>query len=75
MCYFHMIKNIEPYLKVMPNKRTCARIKMDIDALFTCPNEEVFLKAMELFLHKWRVVKDVIVKDFVKYFHSNWLQE
>ena len=48
---------------------------MDIEALYRCPNSQIFQVASNLFEEKWSSVKDAKVQDFVRYFQSNWLMK
>lgn len=47
-CFFHMLHDIEKYLKVLPEGGTVGRIQADIDVLQTCSNDDTFAKAYNL---------------------------
>ncbi|KAK7601130.1 hypothetical protein V9T40_008571 [Parthenolecanium corni] len=75
MCFFHVLKNIEKYFKVITKKKTCTQLKDDIQSLQGCKDEQTFQKAAELFLGKWATTNDRHVKDFVDYFNEQWLSK
>jgi hypothetical protein len=74
MCYFHVLHNVEKYLKVLPIE-VRAEIKRDIDALQTCDSETKFTKAADLFLCKWRLKKNPKINDFLSYFQAEWVEQ
>jgi len=71
MCFFQVRQNLERYFKALP-ATTSGRLLSDIHALQTCPDEETFHVASELFLKKrdW-----LIEKDFIEYFRKQWLEK
>jgi len=45
---------------------------VDLQALQLCKDEAKFLKALKLFIQKWKQKKDVRITDF-EYFEQQWL--
>jgi hypothetical protein len=74
MCYFHVLKNLETYLKPLPRYHQ-TNLKSDIRSLQVCWNADVFKKASSLFVKKWAKEKDPRVKDFITYFTEQWLSK
>lgn len=72
MCFFHVLKNLEKYLKPLP-RNVQRDLKADIRALQLCNDETTFGKASTLFLNKWRTDTAQNVTDCIDYFHSQWL--
>jgi hypothetical protein len=74
MCYFHVIKNIEKYMKPI---KICTRVqlKTDISTLQMAANREIFLKAVDLFFCKWKKYSDPRVVDFLTYFREQWIEK
>lgn len=73
MCFFHVLKNLEPYFKGLKKRDECVKLKLDIQSLQTCSNETSFLKATELFFLKWRAKNDRQVNEFLEYFKNQWV--
>jgi hypothetical protein len=71
MCYFHVRHNCEKYLKTLGKKRD--DLLADIEALQHCESTLTFEKASLLFCKKWKRHPDQRVKDFIHYFHEQWL--
>ena len=59
MRYFHILGNVEKYLKLLTKGGICGHIKVDIQVLQLCKDERTFLKASILFIQKWKQKKDV----------------
>lgn len=70
MCFFHVVENLEKYLKVLP--KNLLHIKQDIDVLQICPDEETFKSAMELFFKKWTEPEAAAI---TTYFRSQWIEK
>ena len=72
MCYFHMLQNIKPYLKVLTKEGVCGHIKVDLNALQISADETTFRVASALFIAKWKkkAKKDRRILDFLQYFES-----
>ena len=68
MCYFHVIKHLEPHLKVLTKNGVAGHLKEDIYTLQICPDA-----ATPLFLNKWRKKKNSRTSDFLKYSEKEWL--
>lgn len=75
MCFFHVLKNIKKYLKVITKGKKFNQLKDDIQSWQCCKDEQTFQKAAELFLVKWATTNDRHVKDFVNYFIELWLSQ
>ena len=70
MCFFHVIKSVEKYLKPLKEKD---EIKKDIHTLQICKERDVFKIGAELFIKKWQANENV--KEFLKYFEKQWLNK
>ena len=77
MCYFHVTENIEKYLKPLCTRKCDLgkQVKEDIRILQLCQNEDMFLKATNLFLQKWKKNTDARLIDFMNYFEAQWLKK
>jgi hypothetical protein len=73
MCYFHMLHNIEKYLKPLTKGGICVLIKLDIEALQHCSDEQTFIKASNLFIQKWQEKNDPRITTFLEYMKDQWL--
>ncbi|KAK7601962.1 hypothetical protein V9T40_009403 [Parthenolecanium corni] len=73
MCYFHVIKNLEKYLRPLSQNGVSLQLKEDIYLLQTCPNKKTFMQATTLFLQKWREKTDQRILEFIDYFEQEWL--
>lgn len=56
MCFFHVLKNVDKYLRLISNVDLRSEIKDDIYILQTAENPENFEKASALFLKKWEKI-------------------
>lgn len=74
MCYFHVLKNVEKYLKVIRGSTSVA-LKHDITTLQACQDETSFQKAAVLFFKKWGASEDPQVADFMDYFRAQWVDK
>lgn len=73
MCFFHVRKQVDMYLRPLTKDQLGPRLKGDIYALQTCASTEHFEKASQLFLKKWRMTKtDDRIRDFIDYFEKEW---
>lgn len=52
MCFFHVLKNLEKFLKLLTKGGMCVKLKDDIHALQTAQDDVTFSKGCELFLKK-----------------------
>lgn len=75
MCFFHVLKNIEKYLKVLTKGKRHGDLKDDIHALQLCQSDLAFEKASQLFMKKWTSTKDAKVTEFAVYFEEQWLKK
>ena len=75
VCFFHVLHNVEKYLKPLSKSGTGLQLNKDIRALQACQDESTFEKAFNLFKKKWNRVKDRRVKDFVSYFEEQWFDK
>jgi len=64
-CFFHVLHNVEKYLKPLTKGGICDHIKIDLNALQSCSNEGKFKKASELFMAKWSKKKDQRIGNFL----------
>jgi hypothetical protein len=69
MCFYHVLENLEKYFKVLLKKLD---IKVDIRVLQTCPDEETFTTALDLFFKKW---KGPEVEAMMSYFRTQWVEK
>ena len=65
MCYFHVVKNVEKYLKGN------SKLKADLDALQVAKDQATFQVAAALFLKNWQTVNP----EFAKYFEDQWISK
>lgn len=75
MCNFHVIKNVEPYLKSLTKNGIAGHLKEDIYTLQICPDETTFTSAFAMFLEKWQKKKHSRVNNFLEYFEKEWFQK
>lgn len=75
MCWAHVVMNVDKQLVKIKSKEVRASVRDNICLLQTCPNEDAFLHASELFLQKWKVSVEEGVSAFVAYFESSWLDQ
>lgn len=70
MCWFHMRKNLIQHLpELSSNKKHQAGLLHDVDMLQLSQSDEVFDKAAELLMDKWKPVNE----KFMEYFEKVWL--
>lgn len=69
MCWAHMSASI--YKKKYNQKENKDLIKRDINTLQKSPSEEIFMKGIELFNHKWSQKE----KEFIQYFNDEWVNK
>ena len=75
MCWAHVIMNVDKQLVKIKSKPVRASVRENICLLQTCPDEDSFIHASELFLQKWRASDEEGVAAFVAYFESSWLDQ
>ena len=74
MCFFHVLKNLEPYFKKLRDRNEYRNLRNDIHALQTCKNPTTFQKACTLFEAEWTKKEDTQVVECVQYFIENWIR-
>ena len=45
----------------------------DISSIQLSSTESIFKKSIELFMHKWKALRDPAVDSFLTYFHEQWV--
>ena len=73
-CFFHVLHNLEKYLKLLTKGGICGQLKMDLNTLQISPNEIMFQKVSQLFMMKWREKKDDRIKKLLDHFFSQYLE-
>ncbi|CAF4947771.1 unnamed protein product [Pieris macdunnoughi] len=68
MCWAHAKKKMQTRVEQSVQKKSQKEILQDIDALQCASTQEIFDRASEKFLDKWKAEKD-----FVTYFENEWL--
>ena len=69
-CWAHAIRNIDEELAKIKDKEVRSQMRSDICKIQLSQNENLFLKATELFTRKWNNKET----EFVNYFNENWCQ-
>jgi len=75
LCFFHVLKNVEPYLTFFSPKMVFAVTSRLIHLLQTCPDEVTLKTVVKLFVGKWsaKIVERIL--NFVQYFEEHWLEK
>ncbi|RNA00682.1 hypothetical protein BpHYR1_026613, partial [Brachionus plicatilis] len=73
MCWFHPKKAITTRIAILNDSTLQSQIMLDLDALQLCQSDCLFEKASKLFLKKWINHSNKNIKDFLRYFESEWL--
>ena len=69
MCFFHVRKNIEKYVKLITREGRNKDFLGDLLRLQSSTDDATFIKASELFLKKWNDVSTA----FAEYFEEQWV--
>jgi hypothetical protein len=73
-CFFHVLKNIETYLKPLP-AAVRVSFKHDLHTLQSSQDANTFQKASRLFVKKWKKSENQRTLDLIQYVETQWLEK